>query len=276
MWWKHHTRPEQVMLFEIRARGQLFRYPHTPFDFLVPDSAARIFFGPKRLYDHATKWGVYQPILEMPANVVVCDYFDETRNLIIFNEDPEFSNLALVAQLNKSKARELRMRGTKLLWIEQQKRKAVEECRAGHMTREELMDVLANLDEDSDVIKESPLMKRSFAHHYQNEIPKLRRQVIELMKGIEEYGYAVGAEMLFRFYGQPLTPQIEQNIAMRKTKWSKLKMSIFRDFELTPSEIDDDPRKYAAQELHELAQRAAGASARATSIDTPQAEQPVV
>lgn len=278
-WWKTHFHIETVMVIEVRAEGQRFRPPHLPMPYKVRDSAFRIFFVPRQLYDRARKYGTYSPIFEMPSNVVICDYCIPERNIIIFNEDVEWSNFAIVAQMNDGMARNLKRRSQKEDWLVMMEREAVMLYKAGdpRMPKERLDAILSDVEQQLDIVRESPYTRRAFAIYYQDTIPRLKRQVIELLKGIEELSFALAAELAYSLYNQPMSPEIEQEISYVKTKYGKLKVRLFEDFDLNPEVYEHMAEtEFDTPKLHELAQEAAGASPRPHNLPPSPSPQRIV
>lgn len=270
-WWKVHYRVDTVTLIEVRAEGQKFRPPHLPFHFVVRDSGFRIFQAPRKVYDEALKYGVYHPVFQTPPWLVICDWFDPERNIIIFNEDPEWTNFAIVAQMSEGLAKNLRRRLRKEDWLTTKEREAVAQYKQGKLDEETLRSILVDLEEQLDIVRESPYTKRSFAHYYQDSIPRLKRQVIELLKGIEELAFALAAELAYDLYNQPMTPEIEGQVRFVKTKYGKMKIHLFEDFDFMPELYEHLGEKDAGRHplLHDLAQRAAGGTSRPASTLAP-------
>ena len=278
-WWKYHYHVEKIMIIEVRAEGQRFRKPHLPFNMRVTDSAFRVFFGPRKLYDRAVKYGVFEPVYEVPSYIVICDWFDPVKNVIIFNEDTDWTNFAVVAQLNQTLAKSLRRRGRKEDALRMFQRHMVALYNEGRIDKETLNSALVDTEQQLDIIRESPLTKRSFAHYFQDTIPRLKQQVMMLVKGIEEYAFALAAEMAYGFYNQPMTPQVEAEIKARKDKYGRMKMDIFKEFEWGPEfdELDPDAEVQAGgQQMHDLAQQSYGASNRAYNLPSQQPQLPVM
>lgn len=279
MWWKYHYHVEQVLIIEVRAEGQRFRKGHLPFHMKVSDSAFRVFVGPRRLYDEATKYGVYDPIYEVPSHIVICDWFSPEKNVIIFNEDTDWTNAAIVFQLNEALARNMKDRGQKDDALINVKRMAIALHKMGKLTDEEFIALMKDTESKLEIVRESPLVKRSFAHYFQDTIPRLKQQVMVLLKSLDEYALAIGMEMAYNLYNQPMTPEVEQNIRARKDKYGKLKLDLLPGFQWMPELEDFDEEGIIAPgspQMHDLAQTAQGASGRPTNMPSNHHEPPVL
>lgn len=266
-WWKRRDKVDWVYVIEIRAEGQRFKYPHTPMDFKVPDSGFRMYQMPRRVYDRAIKFGAYQPIFPTPSWLVFCDYADPEREIMIFNQDPEWSNVALVAQMNEGLARNLRRRSRKEDWLKKQERLAFQEYRSGQLSYEDFVAIVGSVQGELDIVHETNYNKRSFLHYYQDAIPRLKQQLMRMVQGLEEYSHALGSKMAYELYGQPMSVEVEQQINMAITKHQKIRLSLLDEWSLEPEAYEElanvDPGFTPA--LHELSQRPSNAGAYPSS-----------
>lgn len=254
-WWKHNWHVDNIWLIEVRVEGQRFEPPHLPFPMRVQDAGTRIYLVPRKVFEQCKKFGAFVPVFEQPPDIVWCDYADPMRWLIIFNQDPEWSNAALVAQVNQGLAKNIRRAGHKEAWLREKMRDAYLEFKQGMIDKETFISIVSTIDPELEVIRDSPFTRRSVMQTYQGTIPRYKRQVMHLLHSVDEYALALAAQLAYRWYGRPMGLEQAGQIDATITRFQRLKIKFSDELDLDPTLMDSlgetDPA--IEQGPHELA-----------------------